>query len=82
MRLHIFNIDYTGHDFCGELHPAVGAEIIDSAAKELIINTDEIDYPPITVEELDDDAVWDILTVYCEQKGLLDSTSFDWKVLV
>ena len=81
MKLHIFNIDYTGHDFCGELDVEVGAQIINSAAKELIINTDEIDYPLITVEELDDDIVWDILSVYCEQEGLLDSSSFQWKVI-
>lgn len=71
-----FNLNYDGHDFCGEIDNV--SDIISSQPTELTINIDETFFG---YDYISDDDCRDLVIEYCAELGILEPTSFDFTLI-
>lgn len=74
----ITNIDYSGHDFCGQISAQDAVKIFDEQPKSLTIVITE-EYLDEVVRDYDY-TIEDIVNDYCDENDILTPTSFDYIV--
>jgi len=73
--IEISNIDYSGNDFCGEITGEEAVKIYNEQPKVLLISFEA------TEEELEgcnDELVYDVVSDYASENGILWPTTYDY----
>jgi hypothetical protein len=79
-EIQVYNIDYSGEDFCGEISSEEAARIISEQPTDIIIDSSFFCSYVSSETDLDDEMIVEIVRDYFYEEGYLTPTSFDYEI--